>query len=76
MNNAVTWKLWLTFLVLHSATLRSGKAISSKITDCKREKNENLLLHNLKIKLKTSTNIGNQCKDKIGVSIKPEVMFS
>lgn len=33
----LTWKLWLIFLVLHSATLRSVSSISSKMTDWKKQ---------------------------------------
>ena len=32
-TDALTWKLWLMFLVLHSATLRLDRSISLNSTD-------------------------------------------
>jgi hypothetical protein len=41
----LTWKLWLIFLVLHSATLKSVNSISSNIIDWKIKDNKNYSIH-------------------------------
>jgi len=54
-RTGLTWKQWFTFLMLHSAKLRSIRSISSKITACK-TKGELLKHSTLDIQHKNSKN--------------------